>query len=231
MAMRVVKIFEAKMSATAPSAHKIDKLAELKLKLAEAEDGLKPPRLRNAIETISKQERCTHNFARLYKGAFEPQYISEMEVTPDWNNPNVKATDDNGTTVTAKTVANIANEVTTYYKYLFDENETTVGGRHLAYTLLQTTPINKVGRNACDANITLQEVRSAMKACAARKAPGPDGLPGAVYKQSMNLLAPMLYEVLAEAQRVHKLPASFRKGQVCLLYKKETEQTCGTTAR
>ena len=59
-----------------------------------------------------------------------------------------------------------------------------------------------------------------MKACAARKAPGPDGLPGAVYKQFMNLLAPMLYGVLAEAQRVHKLPASFLKGQVCLLYKK-----------
>ena len=31
MAMRVVKIFEAKMSLTAPSAYKIDKLEELKL--------------------------------------------------------------------------------------------------------------------------------------------------------------------------------------------------------
>ena len=161
----------------------------------------------------------------MYKGAFEPQYISEMEVTPDWNNPNVKSTDVNGNVAIAKSVADIAHEVTVYYKYLFDEKETTAGGRYLAYYLLKSTPINKVGREACDAQITIKEVRAAMKACASRKAPGPDGLPGAVYKQFINLLAPMLYGVLAEAQRVRKLPPSFLKGQVCLLYKKAIGRT------
>ena len=176
--------------------------------------------MRNAFDKMSKQERCTANFARIYKAEFEPQAITEMDITPDWNNPDAKALKPDGSTRMATSADTILNEVSVYYKHLFDEKETTTAGRQLAYSLLRTSCIDEGSAARCGAPFTIKEVRATCKKTARRKAPGPDELPGEIYRSFLNLLAPKILEVLNEARTSGKLPPSFMQGQICILYKK-----------
>jgi len=136
-AVKVLQIHEAFMSEAAPSAELVQVRKKLSSAVQDAKDEGKPQGMRAAFDKMSRQERCTANFAKLYKSSFEPQFITEMHITPDWSHPDTHATASDGSPLKAESTDAILTEATTYYKYLFDEKETTEAGRQLAYSLLR----------------------------------------------------------------------------------------------
>jgi len=219
-AIKILQIHEYYMGQNPPTRELIQARKRLVEDVQKAKEEVKPPHMRNAYDKMSRQERCTANFARMYKAGYEPQFIAEMEVTPDWSNPDEKEWRADGSARTVTSNEDILSEVSVYYKHLFDEKDTTAAGRQLAYHLLKKTPINAPSAKECGKDFELKEVRETLKKTARRKAPGPDELPGGVYRTFLNLLSPILLGVLNEAKRNGKLPPSFMKGQICVLYKK-----------
>ena len=82
--------YEHYMDQLPPSAERIRKCSELKRLVAEAQEEVGNPSMQNAWEKLSRQERCTANFAKQYKASFEAQFVTELYKTPDWKQPETK---------------------------------------------------------------------------------------------------------------------------------------------
>ena len=152
-----------------------------------------------------QQELTTKDFFSKYKIPHGMQWVAELEVTPDWETPEVK----NGTTTTPEGILSIA---TKYYKWLFSEKTSDdVPANQMLGTLSGDNPLRKMHSDICEGEITTQEVFDTMKNLPREKALGPDGIPNEFYKTFAKMIAPELAAVYNEAHKRGRLSKLTKK--------------------
>ena len=85
---------------------------------------------------------------------------------------------------------------------------------------LKSKPISRPARDMLEAEITDREIETVMENLPLGKSAGPDRIPNGVYKADPTYFAPKLGLVIRESVTKGKLPPSFLKGDISVLYKK-----------
>uniref|UniRef100_A0A670HTD8 Reverse transcriptase domain-containing protein n=1 Tax=Podarcis muralis TaxID=64176 RepID=A0A670HTD8_PODMU len=73
--------------------------------------------------------------------------------------------------------------------------------------------------------VSVKEVRDAINKMKNGKSPGPDGLPAKYYKKLVDLLAPVLTEVINNTLQEGRIPSSWKEAYITLIPKTENEKT------
>lgn len=87
------------------------------------------------------------------------------------------------------------------------------------------------GREMLDAPIDLKELRQTVAALTSQESPGPDGLPGEIYKKYGEVLMPMLLKVLNKAMEEGWLPASMMESSIIVLRKEGKDPLTSSSFR
>lgn len=88
---------------------------------------------------------------------------------------------------------------------------------------LDRCDLPKLDPKDCDslnAEITAAEIRNAIASLKGNKTPGPDGLPGELYKKYCEKLSPYLLRVFLQAQNDDALPPTLTEATITLIHKK-----------
>lgn len=107
-----------------------------------------------------------------------------------------------------------------YYEELYKSTLGAAEGDIGAFLTDVTLPrVDEAQAEQLGQEITLGEIRSAVKHMARNKTPGIDGLPIEFYSTYIDLLAPRLLTVFKEARESGQLPASTREAIIIPLLK------------
>ena len=143
----------------APQPQRLGDLLKEKLKIAKS-------RLRNE-KRRKQQELSTKEFFTKYKIPHIMQWVAELEITPDWNNPDAKR----GAALTTDAILRVG---TTYYRWLFtDKDSDPVSANQMLGTLSSDNPLRQEDSDKCEGEITEKEVFETMRNLPREKAMGP----------------------------------------------------------
>ena len=174
---------------------------------------------RQAAKWKNREEQSSKAFYNPFKAGKEHQHITDLHITPNWSNPEVKegtATDPSG----------LAECARSYYAHLSKDKtkETDPECAEELMKLYRQKQISKKTRDSIEGPIKKAEVRRAVCKMANGKFPGPDHIPAEFYKLYLNMIITDYTEVLCEAFEAGALPDSFLTGTIILLYKKGQER-------
>ena len=203
-----------KAMADGPSPNYRNEIDDITKQIDESIKSSKPSTGWRAYFRGQAEETMSKTFLRRFKAKHSSREISELHVTPDWNQPDNK-------TGVAKGGANIADVCSFYYKWLFDKKLISQAHKQVLMHKLEQRQLSDKVRESCEGLIKEEEVIAAIRQSANGKACGPDGLPMELYKLFEKLLAPKICVVLNEAFMAGALPDSMRAGEIILLYKKK----------
>ena len=119
----------------------------------------------------------------------------------------------------------IPEELAKYYRMLFREKVTQrAEARRLLNRMTEERKkgkgLSRASREEMDEPISEDEIYDVMETLPLGKQAGPDRIPNIVFRMLPKLLAPKLCRLLECALRKGKLPDSFLKGDIGLLFKK-----------
>ena len=71
-----------------------------------------------------------------------------------------------------------------------------------------------------NSEVTLEEVKKAISSLKSNKAPGPNGLPGEIYKKFNEILCPYLHKMFSQAYTDGALPPTLTEAIITVIHKK-----------
>ena len=181
--------------------------------------------LRQQVASAQLSDMSTKRFYRNYRAAAKQQWINEIK-RADWEDGEEPVF--SGRTTTPKQVP---HELSKFWKMVFgektidkaamqdllegkpDEDGVRKGG-------LRAKAILRPSRDALEAEVTDMEVEGVMERLPLGKSAGPDRIPNGVYKNNPKFFGPKLGAVIRESVGRGRLPPSFMKGDISVLYKK-----------
>lgn len=148
-------------------------------------------------------EKCTSFFLGLEKRKQKRAHISELE-----NDRDEKVND----------LVGILETVHDFYKNLFRKEP--VDNTCIDAVLNEVgTKISTDDKDACDADITEEEIKQAITSMQIKKSPGCDGLTSEFYKAFADILTPMLWKVFKYMEEKQRVPESMATGMITLIFK------------
>ncbi len=79
--------------------------------------------------------------------------------------------------------------------------------------------LKKEDTNMCDRDISIEEIKEAIKQTKPNKSPGSDGLTHEFYKTFIEVLTPILWELYKSMEERGEVPESMSLGVISILYK------------
>ena len=119
-----------------------------------------------------------------------------------------------------KTVGEVPNAFTDYYKMLFEPKKIYQRDLNDALNLLSRKKLLQKSRDAIETPFTVPGIQSVMEKLALGKSAGPNRIPNAVYRYLSKHFAPKFKAMIEEAVRRERLPKSMLEGEISVLYKK-----------
>ena len=112
----------------------------------------------------------------------------------------------------------ILNETAEFYKRLYTSEKTDNSSQNVLLNKMTRT-LSDSDRDECEGEITLDEVRSAIKSFAKDKSPGCDGLTAEFYQRFFGLIGSDLVDVINYAFESEKLTLTMRRDIIVLIWK------------
>ena len=188
---------------TPPSVAKTREMDKLKEEIKEARKKLRPAAGQNALGRLQAEELMTKKFFGRFKNKHANTNILELHKTEDWDEPELgEATQDE---------AEIAEEATKYYKWLYKTKETDDREARRLLDILRRNPIPAHIAREADTQIGEKHVTQAIRSAGTGKSPGPDGLPAEFYKHYEDLIVPLLTEVINHSYLEGSLHTTMRE--------------------
>ena len=138
---------------------------------------------------VQAEERPTKAFYRKFKSKHARQHVNELYNVEDWSAPSENKEH------TSTTTDGILSNATRFYKYLFRRRPSKQAERLLS--LLRKRTFTQAQAKCMDKDISIEEVRTAMRSMANSKSPGPDGIPSEFYKVFEELVCAELHQCAA----------------------------------
>ena len=88
-----------------------------------------------------------------------------------------------------------------------------------------TNKINEFGNEACDKDISIEEIAISLKGMNKNKSPGIDGLTVEFFTQFWDILKTPFHKVVKSIQNEKQLSRSMKRGIISLFYKKKGYKT------
>ena len=164
---------------------------------------LQGARIRAKLDEIEQGERCTSYFVKLERQKAKHKMITTL-IT------------DNETVITKHD--DILNETAVFYKRLYTSERTDNSSQNFLLNKMTRT-LSDSDRDECEGEITLDEVRSAIKTFTNDKSPGCDGLTAEFYQTFFGVIGSDLVDVINYAFENEKLTLSMRRGIIVLIWK------------
>ena len=164
---------------------------------------LQGARIRAKVEEIEQGERCTSYFVNLERQKGKQKLMKTL-------------TTDDGTVIDKPD--DILKETANFYKTLYTSEKTEVSAQNFLLNKMTRT-LSDSDRDACEGEVTLDEVLSAIKSFANDKSPGCDGLTAEFYQTFFGLIGSDLVEVINYAFENKKLTLTMRRGVIVLIWK------------
>ena len=111
-----------------------------------------------------------------------------------------------------------------YFRDLYAAEETRQVGQE-SFVPERAIPENNETNSALMAEITIDELKTAIRTSQKRKSPGIDGLPVEFYQRTFDIIYRELYFVLNEAMTTNELPTEFAEGTIVLVKKRCGDET------
>jgi exonuclease III len=165
--------------------------------------------IRSRVTWLLKGERCTRYFCSLEKSRASANIITALQ------HPI--------TNVLSTTVNDLCDTAAEYNERLYTP-EQDIDEDAVKELLVHMPTIPDAQRNLLDAEITLEELKAAVKKSPTNKCPGLDGIPVDFFATFFTQLGPLLLDVFNSAVATGMLPKSCRSGVICLLHKKGNRQ-------
>ena len=105
-----------------------------------------------------------------------------------------------------------------FYKRLYTSEKTDNSSQNVLLNKMIRT-LSDSDRDECDGEITLDDVRSAIKSFANDKSPGCDGLTAEFYQTFFGVIGSDLVDVINYAFKNEKLTLTMRRGIIVLIWK------------
>ena len=168
-----------------------------------------------------KDELCSAPFFKGNKDKAKQQWINEIKHTDSWE----EGVEPNFSPQKVTQPKEIPEELAKYYRMLFREKVTQrAEARRLLNRMTEERKkgkgLSRASREEMDEPISEDEIYDVMETLPLGKQAGPDRIPNIVFRMLPKLLAPKLCRLLESALRKGKLPDSFLKGDIGLLFKK-----------
>lgn len=159
--------------------------------------------VRSRAQYAVEGERCTKYFLNLEKKKQKKNYIKELE-----NEEGKKVTD----------YVEIIEVVQSFYKNLFKKEKVK---QECVDEVLNTVSasLTDVERNMCEGDISIEEIKAAIKQTKPNKSPGSDGLTHEFYRTFIDILAPILMKLFRRMEEKREVPESMGLGVITILYK------------
>ena len=157
------------------------------------------------------EEQSSRIFYQNFKAKQASSVIPSVFATEDWDevqDERPETEDDEG----------VANEFAHYSRWLFQSKPSRNSARMLQ--LLRQRQLTHRSCNRLEADISQDEVTTAIRNMAKGKSPGPDGLPSEVYQEFEVDLRDKLHLLLQDSLKAGSMPVAVRKGEIVFLYKK-----------
>ncbi len=209
--MRKTKAEEMKM-AMEKEAHKIESnpehgkeyFCQIKEEMDEYErEKSEGAIVRSRAQYAVEGERSTKFFLNLEKGQQKRKHIMELE-----DEKGVKVTD----------YVEIIGVVEAFYERLFKKEGVKQECVDEVLDTLSAT-LKKEDTNMCDRDISIEEIKEAIKQTKPNKSPGSDGLTHEFYKTFIEVLTPILWELYKNMEERGEVPESMSLGVISILYK------------
>lgn len=119
-----------------------------------------------------------------------------------------------------------------YYRNLYASKTVTSREDMLSFlNALDIPSLNETARQQLDADFTLAEIKSAIRAFPSGKACGPDGFGIEFYKAHIDKLAPLLLRMFNSSLNEGTFPETLYDANICLLLKKGRDDTNAASYR
>ena len=112
----------------------------------------------------------------------------------------------------------ILKKTANFYKTLYTSEKTDNSAEKFLLNKMTIT-LSDSDREACEGEITHDEVRSALKSFTNNKSPGCDGLTAEFYKKNFGLIGSDLIEVINYAFENEKITLTMRRGVIVFIWK------------
>ena len=155
------------------------------------------------MEEIEQGERCTSYFVNLERQKGKQKLMKTL-------------TTDDGTVIDKPD--DILKETANVYQILYTSEKTDVSAQNFLLNKMTRT-LSDSDRDACEVEVTLDEVLSAIKSFANDKSPGCDGLTAEFYQTFFGLIGSDLVEVINHAFENKHLSLTMRRGVIVLIWK------------
>lgn len=111
-----------------------------------------------------------------------------------------------------------------FYKNLYTSN------KNIDYAAMQNfldkcnlSQLDEEESAQLDSEISVEEIQRAITSLKSNKAPGPDGLPGELYKKFNEILCPYLHRMFIQANNDGVLPPTLTEAVITVIYKKDKD--------
>jgi len=167
-----------------------------------------------SVNCFQKSDMCTRAMFKPYKAIAKQNWINKLKKA-EWKegeDPNFQGH--------TSTVKDVSQEFTKYYKMLLSEKKVCKKELKKALKLLGKKKILNKSRDDLEKEFTLKEVVAVMESLPLGKAPGPNGMPNAVYKCLSKHFAPKFTQFINAMRDNENAPKHMLQGEICQLYKK-----------
>ena len=224
---RMLSVVSKLMNTKGPTEGSIQARKELTEKLYELEhpETKGGENLRQQVASAQLSDMGTKRFFRNYKAAAKQQWINNIKKAEweDGEEPVFK-----GHTTTPKQVP---HELSKFWKMVYGEKkidkaamqdllEGKMNEEGVREGGMRARAILRPSREALEAEVTDIEVEGVLERLPLGKSAGPDRIPNGVYKHNPKYFAPKLGALIRESIKCGRLPSSFYKGDISVLYKK-----------
>ena len=165
-----------------------------------------------------KSDECTKRFFQTYKSVQKQSWISKV-FRAEWQEGQEPEIDPDNRY--EENPANVAKELSKYYKMLFSVKQTQAAARQNIIRRLRNKAISRMSAQTMDRTIEDEEVEKIMAHLGTGTQPGPNRVPNAVFRCLSSVFAPKLAQVLREAINGAPLPPSMMEGDISVLHKKK----------
>lgn len=160
-------------------------------------------KVRSRAQYALEGERSTKFFLNLEKKKQKKSHITELE-----NEKGVKVTD----------FVDIIGGVEAFYKNLYKKQGVEQECVDEVLNTLSAT-LNEEEKNMHEHEISIEEIKEAIKQTKPNKSPGSDGLTHEFYKTFIDILAPILWKLYRSMEEKKEMPESMGLGIITILYK------------
>ena len=168
-----------------------------------------------SVNCFQKSDMCTRAMFKPYKAIAKQNWINKLK-KGEW-----REGEDPSFQGHTSSVKDVSQEFTKYYKMLLSEKKVCKKELKKAIKLVGKKKILNQSRDDLEKEFTLKEVVAVMESLPLGKAPGPNGMPNAVYKCLSKHFAPKFTQFINALRDNENAPKHMLQGKICQLYKKK----------